>query len=563
MPIAAPRRRAFRSGLLLPLGTAVAFLVVLYVSFVFGQRNERMLALVQHGYYPNVGLSNQLSSLLKDIQRGLYDAVVAADSDGLAKNDELYARFQGLLTEAAANPVADRDRLQALRRAMVNYYPFSRDTSLRMIRGDTFDSLTPALEAMKSRQTAVEALLNESIRRDHDAITAAFVTSHRIQKTTMTTMAFAVFGCIAALFVGFLLRNRLAATEAINEELSRRNLAILDSAGEGIFGLDQSGTATFINPAAARILGWTVDELLGRNLHHVIHDDAVAFDPDDQVTEFFRKDGSAIPVDYTARVINDHDGASNGVVVTFRDASERRAIERMKDEFVSTVSHELRTPLTSIRGALGLLSSGLVEWGSEKCQRLLTIATGNTDRLVRLINDILDLERIASGRVEPHFEFVDAHDLMCQTVDGVHAMAEQAGVTLLVAPVEATLWLDSDRIIQTLTNLVSNAIKFSPRDTAVKLTGTAADDHFLFSVSDRGRGIPGDQLETIFERFKQVDASDSRAKGGTGLGLAICRSIVQAHDGRIWAESGNGGGSTFHFTIPWADGPQSLLRRSS
>jgi CheY-like chemotaxis protein len=239
-------------------------------------------------------------------------------------------------------------------------------------------------------------------------------------------------------------------------------------------------------------------------------------------------------------------------VVMFRDVTERRAIERLKSEFVSTVSHELRTPLTSIRGALGLLSSGLLGPIAEKGQRMLNIAVSNTDRLVRLINDILDLERIDSGKVELTRGPLDANAVMVQASDGLQSMADEAGVRLVVEPVTAALWGDSDRIIQTLTNLIGNAIKFSARDTTVTLSGIARETDFLFSVADQGRGVPEEKLKTIFDRFSQVDASDSRDKGGSGLGLAICESIVTAHGGRIWAEKNDPAGTRFRFTIPLA-----------
>jgi CheY-like chemotaxis protein/anti-sigma regulatory factor (Ser/Thr protein kinase) len=266
---------------------------------------------------------------------------------------------------------------------------------------------------------------------------------------------------------------------------------------------------------------------------------------------FWRRDGSSFPVEYLVAPMRDSEERITGVTLTFRDTTERRAVEKMKDEFVSTVSHELRTPLTSIRGALGLLNSGMLGVTNEKAARMLQIAVSNTDRLVRLINDILDLERIDSGRIELIRKDADALHLMTQTVDGVATMAQQARVAIVVEPVVASVWLDWDRVTQTLTNLVSNAVKFSPAGSTVTIGGSTADDGtFTFRVSDQGRGVPEEKLEMIFERFKQVDASDSRDKGGTGLGLAICRSIVTAHGGRIWAQRNQPCGTLFQFTIP-------------
>jgi len=224
----------------------------------------------------------------------------------------------------------------------------------------------------------------------------------------------------------------------------------------------------------------------------------------------------------------------------------------MKDEFISTVSHELRTPLTSIRGALGLLSSGVIGTMNEKAAHLLRIAVSNTDRLVRLINDILDLERMESGRARLSFRNCNLADLTAQAVETMKPMADAAYVTLETAMDALPLDADSDRILQVLTNLLSNAIKFSPRGSTVRVTARAeaADNTVHLRVSDAGRGIPADKLEAVFDRFQQVESADARQKGGTGLGLAICRTIVQQHAGAIWAERNEGAGVTLAVRLP-------------
>jgi len=351
-----------------------------------------------------------------------------------------------------------------------------------------------------------------------------------------------------------------------NENLARHKQAVLNTAAEGIFGLDEHGVATFINRSAAVMLGTSIEELIGRPLHSIIHDPemaALALDacPVCSPTQHPpRRSGSAtlitytgttFPIEYTTSSMRDDDDRG-GAVVTFRDITERRAIERMKDEFISTVSHELRTPLTSIRGALGLLSSGLLGDVGLRAHRMLEIAVTNTDRLVRLINDILDLERISSGQVELHRSPTTASTLVCDAIDVVQNLVDRAGVSIVCDGVDAVLWVDRDRIVQTLTNLIGNAVKFSPEGTTVRVGGEVEGNAFTFFVSDEGRGIPAEKLELIFERFKQVNASDSRDKGGSGLGLAICRSIVNAHGGRIWAESHEQRGSTFRFSVPLA-----------
>ena len=352
-----------------------------------------------------------------------------------------------------------------------------------------------------------------------------------------------------------------------NERLSLHKHRILNTVVEGLFELDEDGDVTFINRAAAGMLGYDAEELIGKSLHTLIHADGDSGPSlaDCKVCSsalvqtmragrnvlFATRTGTSFPVEFTTSAMPAESGAT-GVVVTFRDITEQIVVERMKDEFVSTVSHELRTPLTSIRGALGLLDSGLMGSVPDRAHRMLEIALTNTDRLVRLINDILDLEKMSTGGVDLHRKFVPASMLMRDAIDVIQNLADKGSVLVTLAVEETSLWVDPDRIVQTLTNLLGNAVKFSPPGTTVRLTGATEGSSFAFRISDEGRGIPAAKLESIFERFKQVDASDSRDKGGSGLGLAICRSIVTAHGGRIWAESQSGQGSTFQFTVPRA-----------
>ncbi|MDP9052466.1 MAG: ATP-binding protein [Acidobacteriota bacterium] len=223
----------------------------------------------------------------------------------------------------------------------------------------------------------------------------------------------------------------------------------------------------------------------------------------------------------------------------------RSDMDTVKDEFISTVSHELRTPLTSIRGALGLLSAGLLGNVDPKAQNLLRIASSNTERLIRLINDILDLERMESGRAPLKLRRCSMYDLAHEAVDTISTMADAAGIHIELtsnAPRDSIYFdADSDRILQVLTNLLSNAVKFSPVGSTVSVQIDSNPNSLLVKVVDQGRGIPADKLEAVFDRFQQVESSDSSKKGGTGLGLAICRSIIQQHGGAIWAQPNHGG----------------------
>ena len=241
-----------------------------------------------------------------------------------------------------------------------------------------------------------------------------------------------------------------------------------------------------------------------------------------------------------------------------RQLSERSQLDTLKDEFISTVSHELRTPLTSIRGALGLLSSGTIGELDPRALNLLRIATTNTDRLIRLINDILDLERMESGRAPLQIRRCSLHDLCQQAIETMTPMAEDHTVHLELIPFTSvagsadSLFFDgdSDRILQVLTNLLSNAIKFSPAASTVRIQTDATSDSILVKVIDEGRGIPADLLDSIFDRFQQVEHADARQRGGTGLGLSISRSIVQQHSGSIWAQRNLIKGTTLFVMLP-------------
>lgn len=353
--------------------------------------------------------------------------------------------------------------------------------------------------------------------------------------------------------------------------MARRTETLLTSVGDGIYGVDADGLITWVNPSGAQALGHPIDSLVGQRAHDLFHApgvDGTAFPYDGcyiaeaiasgTVTSaeedvYVRADGSTFPVEITASPLVDDDVVT-GAVVVFRDVTQRREVDRMKNEFLSVVSHELRTPLTSIRGSLGLLAGGQLGELSPRATSMARIALESSERLTRLINDILDLERIESGTRPMELAATDARTLVEAATAEMDAMARGADVRLEVGETSGEVLVDADRIVQTLTNLLNNAIKFSAAggrvvvDAALQPTGTAV----LFRVRDEGRGIPEDQIGTIFDRFHQVDSSDARQKGGTGLGLAISRGIVERHGGRIWAESPPGEGTTVQFTLPVA-----------
>jgi PAS domain S-box-containing protein len=388
----------------------------------------------------------------------------------------------------------------------------------------------------------------------------------------------------------FVLNHGMDVTEQHEAEealhmATRQREQILQAVDDGIFGIDLDGKVTFINEAGARALGYAVHELVGRDLHELIHHSHADGTPYSRSTSpilqalrrcepirmrdevFWRKDGTAIPVEYSASPLME-DGRVSGMVAAFQDVSERRRLEKMKDEFISTVSHELKTPLTSLRASLGLVQSGSLDKRPEKQRQMIDLAIGNCDRLIRLVNDILDFDRGEKGRLSLDRELVEPMTLLRRAADVAHNAATQARIDFRLEANAVPVFADEERALQVLNELVGNAIKFSPPGSTIRLAarnveaeapvaGVPAAEvprtrEVCFMVEDQGRGIAPEKLERIFERFQQGDASDSRALGGTGLGLALCRSIVEQHGGRIWAESELGKGSRFLFTLPAA-----------
>jgi len=360
-------------------------------------------------------------------------------------------------------------------------------------------------------------------------------------------------------------------TEAALRQSESRFRTIFDGAGTGIALTALDGQLLDANPTFAEMLGYSVEELRRLNPLELVDDpDGAEYEPllrslrsgrrnrYRREVQLRRRDGSRIWVAATVSAVPGSEENSVLGVVMIADISKRKEIERFKDEFVSVVGHELRTPLTSIRGALGLIGAGAVGAIPSEASQMIAVAISNTDRLVRLINDTLDIERMEAGRSELDLAAVSGASLVQQAVGVVQATADAAEITFNCELADVRVWVDADRIVQALVNLFGNAIKFSPRGAEIRVAVSDDGELVDFCVSDDGRGIPPDQLESVFERFRQVDGSDAREKGGTGLGLAIARSSVEQHGGQIWAESGEGVGTTFHFTLPLANQPSTL-----
>lgn len=231
-------------------------------------------------------------------------------------------------------------------------------------------------------------------------------------------------------------------------------------------------------------------------------------------------------------------------------AKQLKEVEEMKQQFVAMISHDLRTPLTSVCGFLEMLEHGAYGSLSDQGQQRTQLAERNISRLISLINDLLDMEKLESGRLELAPETIPLEPVAVRSVDAVRVFAEQHKVNIVIEPMDCTVYADGNRLVQVLVNLISNAVKFSPADSTITVSARPKGDLIDVRIADQGRGVPPQFREAIFERFRQVKTTDATQKGGTGLGLAICKAIVEQHGGAIGVESEEGKGSTFWFTVP-------------
>ena len=361
---------------------------------------------------------------------------------------------------------------------------------------------------------------------------------------------------------------RIQAEEALRES-DARTRAIVDNAIDGIITIDERGTIQSVNPAAEAIFGYSEEELIGRNVNMLAaepyrsaHDRYLANylttnDPKiigiGREVEGERANGQRFPMDLAVNEVElEGERMFVGIV---RDITERQEMDRMKSEFISTVSHELRTPLTSIRGSLGLVTGGAVGKVPKKVQAMINMAEQNTERLINLVNDILDIEKIESGSLEFQFDVIDMLDLIRDEVEANQGYAKQHEVEFVLTQSDPDLVVrgDRNRLNQVLANLLSNAAKFSASGEKIEIAVIRNNGVARVSVSDHGTGIPDEFRKTIFEKFTQADSSDTRQAGGTGLGLNISKTIIEKHDGEIGFYPNQEQGTVFYFDLPLLD----------
>lgn len=400
-------------------------------------------------------------------------------------------------------------------------------------------------------------------------------------RNSNTRIALAIF-LVSFLLISFLFIQREFRRRILAEATMRKNAAFLDAllanSRHAIIAGDLSGTIVIFNRAAEQMLGYTADEMVGKHGPQMLH---LSSEVDKRTQElqaelgrpltgievfthkpatsgfeerdwtYVRKDGTHVPVQLVVTPIKDDQNFIHGYVGIALDITERKQIERMKNEFVSTVSHELRTPLTSIRGSLGLLLGSAAGALPEKARELLGIAHKNSERLVRLINNILDIEKIESNGIRFDMHLLRADQIMRQAGEANQAFALQYGSTIAIREEDKDLFVmgDEDRMQQVMTNLLSNAIKFSPAGSEILMSSKRVAEGVQLSVENPGPGIPEEFRARIFGKFAQADASDSRQKGGSGLGLSISRAIVESMKGTVGFESAPGR-TIFYAVLP-------------
>ncbi len=499
-----------------------------------------------------------------DRNRAIYERElenrVAKQKETILQNEAIYRAIVNALPDSLLRMRRDGTYLD------IKFSPDMTDTSSQtitslfssLIEGENISSILPQ-EIAKKRLMAIErALVTGEIQIyelpiDHRGLT--YWQEARVVPLNLDEVLVIIRDLTA----------RKQSEQALQESEERFRQAF-EEAPIGIALVNLEGKPLRVNRALCEILGYGESELLSLTIEDIIHPEDLYIDRQqlnqliaDEIRSyqvekrFFNKNKQIIRVSVNLSLIRSGQKPFY-FIIQMQDISERYQIERIKDEFISVMSHELRTPLTAIRGSLGLLNTGFYKPDSQPYAELIRVATQNSERLVRLVNDILDLERLQSGKGVLVKKPCWVQNLIKQAIESVQVLAEAEGIILVDESENREILIDQDSIIQTLTNLLGNAIKFSPPESEIYIKSSLILENeqtfFRFAIEDRGCGIPADKLTLIFDRFQQVNISDSRKKGGTGLGLAICKNIVLQHGGKIWAESVLGAGSTFYFTIP-------------
>ncbi len=442
----------------------------------------------------------------------------------------------------------------------------SGGTASALARSDKFD------EGHLTKH--VEWLAKEVSGTINSEMTARFSELDKASLTTLIGISFILISALLALLIVILGVNRYvserhraeealrAAQQALSEREARMR-ALVETAPDGIVTIRSDGTIESVNAVLENLCGVPASDLIGVDIERIIPsfllDGRISDLASGQRSPFsagrelyaVRQDGSHVPVEVSTSTVSlGHEDVYTGIV---RDITERKEVEERVKDFYSMVSHELRTPLASIRTALGLMESFSDEL-SDKTRPVVRIAAAEADRLMRLINDILDMRKVESGKLELALDAFDASDLVRKAIEGIESLAHQSQVTIEnEANTALDVYCDGDRILQVLSNILANAIKYSPSPGKVIIGCEKSGSSCKISVRDFGPGVAKNQAHKLFGRFEQLRAKDGKNRAGSGLGLAIAKAIVEQHGGEIGVELPDGGGSIFWFSLPLAE----------
>ncbi|EAD6479714.1 cell wall metabolism sensor histidine kinase WalK [Listeria monocytogenes] len=357
------------------------------------------------------------------------------------------------------------------------------------------------------------------------------------------------------------LTKRVQEAQAMTEGERRKLSSVLAYMTDGVIATDRRGKVILINTPAEKMLRVKHESANGRSIIDVLDiGDTYQFEDLIEVDGSLTMDRSTLDKPYVLRanfsVIQRETGFNNGVIAVLHDITDQEKVDQERRDFVSNVSHELRTPLTSMHSYLEALSDGAWE-DKEIAPRFLEVTQNETERMIRLVNDLLKLSRMDGGREQLEKSFVNFTDFFNHIIDRFEMMKKETIMFKRHIPREPVIIeIDEDKVMQVLDNIISNANKYSPDGGRISFYLKKFEDEIEVSIADEGLGVPDEDLANVFDRFFRVDKARSREMGGTGLGLAIAREVIEAHGGRIWAERNKTKGTIIKFTLPYSDLPE-------
>lgn len=566
-------RRGLRLANLMTLLVAPLLVLGAAIFLVVALRNAEVDQRAVETSYQRREQIQRVFSLLQDMETGQRGYVITGREDFLApyeaalrQSDSQVAALERLLRD---NP-AQLARLQTLKaQAALKMQIMAQGVATRRTQGAAPAAAYTMSGRGKAAMDDIRVTVETMVQAESAALDARLAAARgaRIRVEALTgLLLLLILGALAlsAFLVGRHTRARQVLLDRIRNEAARQE-AIFEGSLDAIVTFNPSGSIETMNRAAEAMFGWSREELRRRDISLIADlapgegaflrrlggGDPTAITGAREVVGR-RRNGATFDAEIALGAMQQSDGAHG--VAAIRDVTDRKQAERAKDEFVSTVSHELRTPITSIAGSLGLLESGAAGALSDKAGRLVYIARTSCERLVRLINDLLDIEKIAAGKVRFDMRPLDLRTPARQAIQDLGGFAAEHGVTVHLTAPDFPLMVsgDMDRLVQVFTNLVSNAVKFSPAGGRVDVALRGDETGVRARVADQGPGVPEAFRAALFGKFAQADSSSARAKGGAGLGLAISKEIVDRHRGRIRLVSAPGDGAVFEFELPSA-----------